>query len=123
MRPTAYSSVTSFSCFGKNKQFAVSKLYYMNSKQQAAKIKQLEKDLAEQGAANTKAVKLIEELRLKINEQKQFISIQQENFTLLKRQLELQVVIFTRAFGYMQHLEQQMQATIKDTEISPAGAS
>ncbi len=123
MRPTAYSSVTSFSCFGKNKEFGVSKLYYMNSKQQAAKIRQLEKDLAEQDAVNAKAVKLIEELRIKLDEQSRFTAAQQENIALLKRLLALQAAVFTGAFGYMQNLQQRMQATIKDTEISPAGAS
>jgi hypothetical protein len=118
-----YSSGREYACFSKNKQFGVSKLHYMNNRQQATKIRQLQKDLAEQDAVNANAVKLIEELRIKLDEQRQFTAAQQENIALLKRLLALQAAVFTGAFGYMQNLQQRMQATIKDTEISPSGAS
>jgi chromosome segregation ATPase len=87
------------------------------NKQQAAKIKQLQKDLDEQDRVNESAVKTINELRSDISEHRQYIGELKENIALLKRQLELQAAIFIRTFNYMQGLEKQMQATLQGAKI------
>ena len=87
------------------------------NKQQAAKIKQLQKDLDEQDRVNESAVKTINELRSDISEHRQYIGELKENIALLKQQLELQAAIFIRTFNYMQGLEKQMQATLQGAKI------
>jgi predicted RNase H-like nuclease (RuvC/YqgF family) len=89
-------------------------------KQLQAKNRQLKKDLAEEDRVNHSAVKTIGELRQNIEEQNQVIRVQQENIDLLKRQLELQAAIFSRAFSDMNELEFQMQTTLKGAEIKPS---
>jgi hypothetical protein len=75
-------------------------------KQLQAKNRQLKKDLDEQDRVNNSAVKKIDELRLIVDKQKETIALQ-------RRALELQAVIFTRTFNYMNSLEQQMQSTLQ----------
>jgi hypothetical protein len=75
-------------------------------KQLQAKNRQLKKDLDEQDRVNESAVKTIGELRLIVDKQKETIALQ-------RKALELQAVIFSRTFNYMNSLEQQMQDTLK----------
>jgi signal transduction histidine kinase len=85
----------------------------MDSKQQSAKIRQLQKDLDEQDRVNDSALATIDKLRANINEQNKFTKVQQSNIDLLKLHLELQAAIFTRTFEYVQDLQKQMQGNLK----------
>jgi hypothetical protein len=78
----------------------------LTAKQLQAKNRQLKKDLDEQDRVNDSAVKKIDELRLIVDRQKETIALQ-------RMALELQAVIFSRTFNYMNSLEQQMQSTLQ----------
>jgi hypothetical protein len=81
----------------------------MDNKQQAAKIRQLQKDLDEQDLVNASAGRTIDELRSIIDGYKETIAMQ-------RRVLALQAGVFSRIFNYTQDLNQQMQATVQDSK-------
>jgi uncharacterized Zn finger protein (UPF0148 family) len=92
----------------------------MDSKQQAAKIREQLKEIKEIAGKNESLYDTVEKQKKAIDYYEQVIETQKETIILQRRQLELQAGVFTRVFGYMQGLEQQMQATLQAVEPIPS---
>jgi uncharacterized protein (DUF1499 family) len=92
----------------------------MDSKQQAAKIREQQKEIKEIAGKNERLFDTAEKQKKAIDYYEQVIEVQKETIILQRRQLALQAGIFTRVFAYMDGLEQQMQATLQAVEpITP----
>jgi hypothetical protein len=92
----------------------------MDSKQQAAKIREQQKEIKEIAGKNESLFETAEKQKKTIDYYEQVIEAQKETIILQRRQLELQAGVFTRVFAYMQGLEQQMQATLQAVEPIPS---
>jgi ribonuclease HII len=119
MRLADYSSGFKYSHFGKNKDFEPSKLHCMDSKQQAAKIREQLKEIKEIAEKNESLYETAEKQKKAIEFYEQVNEAQKETIMLQRRQLDLQRDVFKRVFAYMQGLEQEMQATLQAVMPTP----
>jgi hypothetical protein len=92
----------------------------MDSKQQAAKIREQQKEIKEIAGKNERLYDTVEKQKKAIEFYEQMNETQKETIILQRRQLELQRGVFKRVFAYMQGLEQQMQATLQAVEPIPS---